>query len=583
MNYKTKVNRLKLPITIFILFLIVLISFFYYIFEQNKKSYLIVTTKKYVEAYNTIYDQHKEFSEIFYTGVLNKTKIYDYLYKYNSLNKNEINSLRNKIINNLNERRKIFKNKNLSNINIILPDETVFLNYKHLENTNKIVCSKNLLIPLVIKEKKFKSSFGVGNCGSGYRFAYPLIKNKILIGVIEFVFDSSAFTKTFMKQYPVLSNFFTFSSAFDNKFLEQTKLYKPSHHKGLLFNTEVLKELKNISKKDMKKLIPKENIVKQLRENFDKKIPLTLYDTNIDMLFTSIPIINKISNKNEAVLTIRSMGTDFSRFNKDYYIIVSLLILIMFLVSILIYYNSLKQDQDQLLHEQSKMAQMGEMLENIAHQWRQPLSVITTVTSATKFQREFGNKNEEDLNKNLNLILNSANHLSDTINDFRDFYKKDRKANYFSLNKAIEKSTSLLISQLKNRDIKIINDIKEIQVFGYKNEIIQVFMNLFKNAIDELDKIENEEKLIIIHMEMENNQLILTFQDNAGGIKDNIINNIFDKHFTTKENKNGTGIGLYMSKLMIKKSNGNISVENRSFTYNNKDYKGACFIVYLPL
>ena len=581
MTNKNKLVKLKKLFIFFIITSIFFISIFYYIFEQNKKSFLKQTTQKYTEIYNTVYEQHKEFADIFESGIVKKIKIKKHLYEYSNLSKSEIDTLRIKIVNDLNERKNIFKRKNLSNINVILPNKTIFLNYKHKEYTNKNICSKNKLIPLVIRDKKFHSSFSVGNCGSGYRFAYPLIENKKLVGVIEFVFDASTFTKSIMKQHLVLSNFFTFSSMFNKNFLEETKIYKPSHHKGMLFNTNVLKELKNVSQKNMKNLVPKKEIIKQLRKNFDKKVPSTLYDTNIDMLFTAIPVINKITNENEAVLTIRSMGTVFSQFNKDYYIIVILIIIVLFLICIVVYFNLIKEEQFQQLQEQSKMAQMGEMLESIAHQWRQPLSVITTTATGIQVQREFGDKSEELLNNSLDNIVDSANHLSDTINDFRSFYKKDITPSFFSLKEVIDKSISLLISQLKNRNIEIIKEIEDVQILGYKNEIIQVFMNLFKNAIDELEKLGDQKRLIILDMKKENNLIVLSVQDNAGGVSENIIDKVFDNHFTTKEDKDGTGIGLYMSKLMIEKSNGDIKVENREFVYNNTKYKGACFKIYL--
>lgn len=241
------------------------------------------------------------------------------------------------------------------------------------------------------------------------------------------------------------------------------------------------------------------------------------------------------------------------------------------------------QINQQLLLQQSKLAAMGEMLENIAHQWKQPLSTITTLTSGILLNKEYNILDDNFLKEGLNNITNSAKYMSKTIDDFRDFYSNKVEKKEFDIEDSIEKALVLLSTKLVKKDIVIIKNLDNLKILGYKNELIQVYMNILSNAIDSLDDLEDEIKIIQISSKIENNKLILEFLDNAGGINEEIIDKIFDSHFTTKSEKQGSGIGLYMSKIIIDKSYGELKVSNKTFEYNSKTYKGANFMIILPI
>ena len=240
-------------------------------------------------------------------------------------------------------------------------------------------------------------------------------------------------------------------------------------------------------------------------------------------------------------------------------------------------------EREKLLIQQSKMAQMGEMLENIAHQWRQPLSVITTTASGLKVQQEFSVLTNEELKESLDSIMKAAVHLSITIDDFRNFYKNDKEKKNFSLKNAVEKSITLLSSKFTNQEIEIKIEVADIEISGFENELIQVFINILNNAKDELIKMDNKNRFIHIFTKKEKDNICISFRDNAGGIKKELLEHIFDNYFTTKEEENGTGIGLYMSKLIIDKINGKIKASNEMIDYNNKTYAGAKFNITIPL
>ena len=241
------------------------------------------------------------------------------------------------------------------------------------------------------------------------------------------------------------------------------------------------------------------------------------------------------------------------------------------------------QKQAELLSQKSKLAAMGEMIENIAHQWRQPLSIISTASTGIQLHKEMNTLTDTFLLESITNITSSANHLSDTIEDFRDFFKPDKDKTIFSIKKAIQRAFNLIKPQLKNNNIKIIENLEEIEIIGFERELIQVLLNILNNAKDSLKEIEDE-KLIFIDTYKRNNCLIIKITDSGKGIKNKILERIFEPYFTTKHKSQGTGIGLYMSREIITRHmNGVITAQNISYTYEDKRYYGALFTIELPL
>ena len=248
--------------------------------------------------------------------------------------------------------------------------------------------------------------------------------------------------------------------------------------------------------------------------------------------------------------------------------------------------NQIKANRkkDTVLAQQSKMAAMGEMLQNIAHQWRQPLSLISTVSSGVKFNKEHGIASVESLSDSMDRINESTSYLSQTIEDFMDFFNPNKKLVHFNLDTTINKVINLLELQFKQNSIEIILKIDDIKIYGYENELIQVIMNICNNSRDELVKSSLSEKLIFIKTHTEENKVFITVKDNAGGIDDKIIDRIFEPYFTTKHKSQGTGIGLYMSQeIIVKHMKGELYARNIMFSHNNREYKGAEFTIVLEL
>ena len=241
-------------------------------------------------------------------------------------------------------------------------------------------------------------------------------------------------------------------------------------------------------------------------------------------------------------------------------------------------------EKEKLLVQQSKMATMGEMIGNIAHQWKQPLSVISASNGMLKFSKEFDTFTDKEFDEATIAIDDSIKSLSTTIDDFRNFFNPNKKQVSFYLSEAFSKTFKLISSQLKNNNIEIIEDIIDIEIYGLENELLQTLINILKNAKEELVKKEKKKRrLLFIKSEKKGTQVRIKIKDNAGGISDNILSKIFDAYFTTKAKEGGTGIGLYMSKQIIERMNGNLSVNNVEYLFEGHEYKGAEFIITLNL
>lgn len=232
------------------------------------------------------------------------------------------------------------------------------------------------------------------------------------------------------------------------------------------------------------------------------------------------------------------------------------------------------REKDRIMFQQARFAAMGEMIANIAHQWRQPLSELGILLF--KIKNAFLNHNSKEFDKDYSDCKAVINAMSKTIDDFRDFFKPSREKSEFFIEDTIEEAIFIIKETLKSHNIKInFNNKHSIILNSHSNEILQVMLNIINNAKDVLISKEQKVKKIDIKISKTSKWVQVTVCDNGGGIKEDIIDKIFDPYFTTKHSKQGTGIGLYMSKKIIEENGGAINVINTK--------EGACFIIKLPL
>lgn len=233
--------------------------------------------------------------------------------------------------------------------------------------------------------------------------------------------------------------------------------------------------------------------------------------------------------------------------------------------------------KDQILIQQSRFAALGEMIEQIAHQWRQPLNTLALINQDIYFKMKLGTFTEEVFEVSHTRMNESLQYMSKTIDDFRDFYKAEGKIENFDIVEAIKSSFSLSEAMLHYAKIKFeLEESVHYKIHGSKNQFIQVLMNLIKNSHDAIIVNKLDEGYLKVHLFESENRVVFIFEDNAGGIPSNVIDKIFDPYFTTKDSDTGTGIGLYMSKDIIEKTfSGSISVKNGT--------NGAVFTLVIPL
>ncbi|XPV67387.1 MAG: response regulator [Halarcobacter sp.] len=233
------------------------------------------------------------------------------------------------------------------------------------------------------------------------------------------------------------------------------------------------------------------------------------------------------------------------------------------------------KERDELLVNQSRLVVLGEMFENITHQWKQPLSAISVSTTGIKLEKEHGMLTEDRLINFIDTIDLSVNHLCQTIDDFKNFLVTDTKKHRFNLKDIVNKTVKLLQIKFKADNILIERDLIDIEITTYQNDLIQVLMNILSNASEALFE-KKGEKIIKIEFFRNDKDICLKIEDNAGGIKKEYLEKIFDKYFSTKKDKEGSGVGLYMSKKIVEERLfGKIKAKNTKI--------GACFTIYLPL
>ena len=240
--------------------------------------------------------------------------------------------------------------------------------------------------------------------------------------------------------------------------------------------------------------------------------------------------------------------------------------------------TSKQKEQEQLLIQQTRLAAMGEMIGNIAHQWRQPLNALGLVLQNLKFSYDIGELNENMMSKSINKATMLTNSMSKTIDDFRNFFKPNKAKEEFSINENVFKAIELVESTFEHHHIKLEKhfSLEEPKFYGFPNEFSQVILNILTNAKDAIFENKIENPLVIVQTKIEDSNILISIKDNGKGISEEIINKIFEPYFTTKDESKGTGIGLYMSKLIIENNmGGKIEVKN--------DDEGAIFTIKLPI
>jgi signal transduction histidine kinase len=221
-------------------------------------------------------------------------------------------------------------------------------------------------------------------------------------------------------------------------------------------------------------------------------------------------------------------------------------------------------EKDSIMLKQSKHASMGEMIGNIAHEWRQPLTLISMLIQNLEESYRYGNFTREFLDETIHQVVDVIQYMSHTIDDFSNFFSPEKTKSLFSVRDSVNKALSFLKPELKRSKIRFEVDIPDdFLIIGYPNEYAHVLLNIIKNAMDVFLERKISDPKITITGFSEAGVGVLTITDNAGGISEDVIGKIFDPYFTTKSKESGIGIGLYMAKIIVETNmHGKLSVRN---------------------
>ncbi|AXX84778.1 sensor histidine kinase [Aliarcobacter skirrowii] len=242
--------------------------------------------------------------------------------------------------------------------------------------------------------------------------------------------------------------------------------------------------------------------------------------------------------------------------------------------------------KDIIMFQQARFASLGEMLNNIAHQWRQPLGSITMIIQSFQTKMRVNKLSPEFVEQKVKDALLLAQNMSNTLDDFKNFFSPNRSKNSFFIKDCVEHSIELSKYFLNKENIKIDLIVKkDKKITTFYNELSHIFLNIISNSKDALvSSVNKNDRIIKIIVNSKKNFVFINIIDNGGGVPDDILPKIFEPYYTTKYKSAGTGIGLYMSKQIIEKHlNGEISCKNIKLEVNKKVFKGASFTITIPI
>jgi len=561
----------------------IFISSFFIFFTINKNDQINRNINLLQETYNTqyniTYDNFKRLSQNTFFGIINKPIVFEQIKKANISENKDIyrKKLYETFISDYNRLREY----HFEQVHFHTKDNKSFLRMHKPEKYGDDLTNIRKSVVEVNKTLKPIEGFEIGKIIHGFRFVYPLFdENLFHIASVEVSISSNFFEKTYEKNYNADMHFLVNKAICKEKMFEDDykKLNISNENEDYLF-IEDKKELLHYTKDKFytkeEKLFIKHNMQNGIDFIFQKKDHKGLI-----VYFKAIKDVSHV--KNSAYIVVYTTSDYILQIEKNYTVVLFSLLLLTIIFIFLMntrYDNLIKnRTKKELFNQQSKLASMGEMINNIAHQWRQPLSIISTSASGVKLQNEFGTLDNESLDKAMDIIVKQTENLSKTIEDFRNFSLDKKRKQPFYINKSIEDSLLFFDSIFNDHNIKVIKNLKQVEIISFHEEFKQVVTILIKNAIDAI----KNDGLILINVMETKDEIIIKIQDSGGGIDKNSIHKVFDPYYSTKHKSIGIGIGLYTSHELITNSfQGSLNAENQEFNYQFKHYKGACFTIKL--
>jgi signal transduction histidine kinase len=496
------------------------------------------------------------------------------------------------------------KTKGVLQYHFVFPNNIVFLRMDEPSKYGDDLTNTRYDFRYVNKTKKPIRGFTQGKISHGFKNVFPVFsKDNKYIGAMEVSFSSENSQEYLTNISHIHTHFLVNKDIYDVKTWQRDDLIlkysQSAEHKNLMIT---------MTKEHTKKKCIVANKIKlePIREFIDKKIALGAnFSTYVEHhkhtdIFAFLAIKN-MENKTIAWLVSygKSEFIDYTLTGRIYVRVFTLIFSIIILYFVIQQIKDknrqkkqakrqeyiLKQEikkaldentkQLQALQQQSKMASMGEMIGAIAHQWRQPLNTISTSIQNLEYDYMDGYLNDEKfVSEFIEKNKKTIKFMSKTIDDFRNFFRVDKDKHNFNIKETTLSVVDMQSAQLKSYNITLNLVGDEFIHYGPQSEYQQVILNIINNAKDVL--IEKKIQTPVININLDSKAKTITIKDNAGGIPNNIINRIFEPYFTTKEQGKGTGLGLYMSKMIIEDNmGGSLSVKNSK--------NGAVFTIYLAV
>jgi len=611
-------------ISLLIIGFIFLNTLVYFFTEQNQNKRIELSLKSHVKKLQTHYDilmhQQKLTADSAYKSTIIKPNVIDIIAEAsNTKDTIKKDILRKKLYKSLLPRYKRLIIKGVLQYHFVFPNNEVFLRFHKPSKYGDNLTNIRSDFKYTNETLKRTRGFTQGRTSHAFRNVYPLFdKENKHIGAMEISFSSEDLQENFTLISKMHTHFLVNKTIFQTKTWERDDLILKYIQSAEHDNYMMAMTKQHIKEQciDNNKLRLK-SVDKDIKKNINIGKPFGLYIKEIDNIVSLafLPIYGNNKNKILAwIVAYEDNNIIKTSLRNTFYIRITLfsilLILFYFIYIVLNQKVTLEKlvdkkttqlkeinenleqriivevkkskDIEKRLFESEKLASMGEMIGNIAHQWRQPLSVISTSATGMQVQKMSGVLDDNGFFKTCDLINNNAQYLSKTIDDFRNFIKGDREKSIFNLADDIDSFLHLVESSVKNHQINVILDLDdEIKVNGYQNELSQCFINIFNNSKDVLKDLDSD-RYIFISTKIVNDKIIIEFKDNAGGIPEDILPKIFEPYFTTKHQSQGTGLGLHMTyNIIVEGMGGTIEAKNSKYKYNNLEFTGALFTITL--
>ncbi len=540
-------------------------------------AFLDAQTKNLQNQYETIYHSFSIASKNVYLSLQDNEKLLELFYRAGQGDTEQKRHVRQQMRHMLAQKYKRMRNFGVEQFHFHLPDAESFLRMHKPQKYGDDLSDVRPGVVLTNKTKTMQEGFEIGRVVHGFRFIYPLSRGSVHLGSVEISMSGEILqrfmAKSFQNETGIMLHETMATSNLWPKDLQQK--YSRLANNPAFF----------ISGKKQSTPLP------QMQKRLLEYNAFSLYDKDSQKIFSFKPI-RDITGQNTGYIYSVTSGAQVAAIYRDYYTVTATVSIFLLLIAYLIYrdqkykrtlYEKIEQKSRQLhqkhqkMMQQTRLAQMGEMINMIAHQWRQPLSAIASTANSLQLKTSLESFDKTFFQSRLEKIAYYTQNLSATVDDFRNFFKPHKEMVEITPEKICDDAVFIIEISLNNNHITLrrrYDCYQKIQT--YPSEIRQVILNLLKNSEDAIVQNGHKDGFIEISTTILDRDFVqISVADSGGGIDPQNLDKIFDPYFSTKDVKVGTGIGLYMSNMIVSKHcGGKIEAANTD--------SGACFTVTLP-